>query len=71
MQVVNALIKANKTFELLVLPGQGHSAGGDYGERKRFDFFDHPLLSVEPPDWNKIEKSKSTTSTGSGSAQPE
>ena len=70
MQVVNALIKANKTFELLVLPGQGHSAGGDYGERKRFDFFVHHLLSVEPPDWNKIEKSKSTASTGSGSAQP-
>ena len=71
MQVVNALIKANKTFELLVLPGQGHSAGGDYGERKRFDFFVHHLLSVEPPDWNKIEKSKSTASTGSGSAQPQ
>ena len=55
MQVVNALIKANKTFDLIVLPGQGHSPGGEYGERKRFDFFVHHLLNVEPPDWNKIE----------------
>ncbi len=27
MQVVNALIKANKTFDLLVIPGAGHGAG--------------------------------------------
>lgn len=53
MQVVNALIKANKTFDLLVLPGQGHTTGGLYGDRKRYDFFVHHLLGVEPPDWNK------------------
>jgi len=55
MQVVNALIKANKTFDLIVLPGQGHSTGGAYGDRKRYDFFVHHLLGVEPPDWNRIE----------------
>jgi dipeptidyl aminopeptidase/acylaminoacyl peptidase len=53
MQVVNALIKARKTFDLIVLPGLGHGAGGEYGERKRFDFFVHHLLGVEPPDWNR------------------
>ena len=58
MQVVNALIKANKTFDLLVLPGQGHGPGGVYGERKRYDFFVHNLLGVEPPDWNRIDKKK-------------
>jgi dipeptidyl aminopeptidase/acylaminoacyl peptidase len=52
-QVVNALIKANKTFDLLVIPGGGHGMGGAYGERKRNDFFVHTLLGVEPPDWNK------------------
>jgi dienelactone hydrolase len=56
MQVVNALIKAGKTFDLLVFPGQGHSPGGVYGERKRFDFFVHQLLNVEPPDWNVLDK---------------
>ena len=58
MQVVNALIKANKNFGLLVLPGQNHTGGGDYGERMRRDFFVHNLLGVEPPDWNKIDEKK-------------
>jgi hypothetical protein len=51
-QVANALIKANKRFDLLVIPGAGHTAGGAYGERARFDFFVHHLLGVEPPDRN-------------------
>ena len=54
-QVVNALIKANKNFDLLVIPGAGHTAGGDYGARKRNDFFVRALMGVEPPDWNKPE----------------
>jgi dipeptidyl aminopeptidase/acylaminoacyl peptidase len=53
MQVVNALIKANKVFDLIVLPGQGHTTGGTYGDRKRYDFFVRHLLGVEPPEWNK------------------
>jgi len=51
-QVVNALIKANKSFDLLVIPGAGHTNGGPYGERKRNDFFVHNLMGVEPPDRN-------------------
>jgi dipeptidyl aminopeptidase/acylaminoacyl peptidase len=51
-QVVNALIKANKTFDLLVIPGAGHTSGGAYGDRKRNDFFVHHLMGVEPPDRN-------------------
>jgi len=57
MQVVNALIKANKTFDLLVIPGGGHGPGGIYGERKRNDFFVHHLLGVEPPAWNNPDNS--------------
>jgi len=52
-QVVNALIKSNKTFDLLVIPGAGHTSGGPYGDRKRNDFFVHNLLGVEPPDRNQ------------------
>ncbi|MCK9323865.1 MAG: S9 family peptidase [Bacteroidales bacterium] len=54
-QVVDALIKAGKDFELLVVPGMGHSGGGDYGDRRRMDFFVKHLLGVETPDWNKEE----------------
>ena len=58
MQVVNALIKAGKSFGLLVLPGENHTSGGDYGERARRDFFVRNLLRVEPPDWNRIDQKK-------------
>jgi dipeptidyl aminopeptidase/acylaminoacyl peptidase len=54
MQFANALIKANKNFELVIVPGMGHSAGGDYGERKRRDYFVEHLLGVTPPTWNEI-----------------
>jgi dipeptidyl aminopeptidase/acylaminoacyl peptidase len=53
-QVVNALIKSNKMFDLLMIPGAGHTSGGPYGERKRDDFFVHHLLGVEPPDRNVV-----------------
>ena len=58
MQVVNALIKANKTFDLLVIPGANHGAGGAYGERKRYDFFVQHLLGVTPPAWKLLEEPK-------------
>lgn len=52
MQVVNALIKAKKEFELVVVPGSNHTLGGEYGDRKRFDFFVKHLMHITPPDWN-------------------
>jgi len=51
-QVVDRLIKANKTFDLFYVPGGGHGAGGAYGQRKLEDFFVHNILHQEPPDWN-------------------
>ncbi len=57
-QVVNALIKANKDFEMLVLPGENHTSGGVYGERKRYDFFVRNLMGIMPPAWNAIEEKK-------------
>jgi hypothetical protein len=50
---VDRLLKANKTFDLLDVPGGGHGAGGEYGQRKLEDFFVHNLLGQEPPDWNQ------------------
>lgn len=51
-QLSNALIKANKDHELIVVPGMGHSSGGEYGEKKRRDFFVRHLIGTEPPSWN-------------------
>jgi hypothetical protein len=56
MQVVKALMTANKDFDLLVVLGGEHNAcrGGDYGERKRFDLFVRRVLGVPPPAWNDM-----------------
>jgi len=49
MQVVNALIKADKDFDLLIVPGGGHGIGETpYAARRRMDFFVRHLLGVEP-----------------------
>ena len=54
LQVVNALIKSNKTFDFLVLPGKNHGVWGDYYDRKRASFFVRELLGVQPPEWNSL-----------------
>lgn len=56
MQLVHALINANKDFDYLFIPGMRHTSGGIYGERKRRDFFVRYLLGINPPDWNLVEK---------------
>jgi len=49
MQMANALIKADKDFDLIVFPGRGHGAGESaYGKRRRRDFFVRHLHGVEP-----------------------
>jgi dipeptidyl aminopeptidase/acylaminoacyl peptidase len=49
MQVVNALIKADKDFDLLIVPGGGHGVGETpYASRRRMDFFVRHLIGVEP-----------------------
>lgn len=56
MQLVNALIKAGKDFELVVLPGERHTMGGAYGEHKRYDFFVRTLMNKFAPDWSEFSK---------------
>ena len=56
MQVANALIKANKNFELVVLPGVHHTLGESFGEHKRYDFFVKHLLGVDPPKWEDLNQ---------------
>jgi dipeptidyl aminopeptidase/acylaminoacyl peptidase len=68
MQVVNQLIKHNRNFDLLVVPGANHPAGrgndptAPYGDHKRFDFFVRHLLGVTPPPWNRVATTTSTAS---------
>ena len=51
-QVADRLIKAGKDFDLLVVPGGDHGAGGAYGQRRLLDFFVRWLQQAPTPDWN-------------------
>ena len=49
--VVDALIKANKDFDLLMIPNAAHGYGtaANYMTRRRWDYFVRNLLGLEPP----------------------
>jgi dienelactone hydrolase len=51
MLVVEALIKANKNFDLVVFPNSAHGYGSSslYMTRRRWDYFVKNLLGEEPP----------------------
>ena len=55
--VMEALIKANKDFDVILLPAQPHGYGvdGPYVMRRRFDYFEKNLLGLEPPKEFKMQ----------------
>ncbi|MGE3465766.1 MAG: DPP IV N-terminal domain-containing protein [Pyrinomonadaceae bacterium] len=54
--VVDALIKANKDFDLVIFPNarHGYGAASFYMMRRRWDYFVKHLLGVEPPNEYKL-----------------
>jgi dipeptidyl-peptidase-4 len=68
--VVEALIKANKDFDLLMLPNQRHGYGdaANYMTRRRWDYFVKYLLNVEPPKEYELKPPPATAGRG-GSGQ--
>ena len=56
-RVIDALIKANKRFDFVLLPGQRHGYGPDqdYVFWRRIDYFSKWLLGVEATDTDMIE----------------
>ena len=55
--VADALIKANKDFDLLIFPNARHGYGRDsyYMMRKRWDYFTQHLLQATPPKEYQIK----------------
>ena len=60
--VADALIKANKDFDLLMLPNQPHGYGtmSNYMMRRRWDYFVRYLLGAEPPKEYEIKSAPPT-----------
>ena len=49
--VIDELIKANKDFDLLVMPNRNHGFAADpYMIRRTWDYFVRNLMGVTPPD---------------------
>jgi dipeptidyl-peptidase-4 len=62
--VVNELIKANKDFDLLMLPNRGHGFGNEpYMVRRRWDYFVKNLLGAEPPHEYEMRAPAARTAT--------
>jgi len=59
-QVADALIKAGKEFDLLILPHARHGFGADgaYMMRRRWDYFVRHLQGAEPPRDYQIGRSR-------------
>jgi len=60
MRFVDALIKANKDFDMLEVPGANHGAASWITQSKTHNFFLRNLLHEEPTDDN-------VSSAGNGS----
>jgi dipeptidyl aminopeptidase/acylaminoacyl peptidase len=73
LQVVNALVKAGKDFDLLEVPGGEHTVGRstgpiDYIERRQFAFFVKNLKGEPTPDWNTSDTHAPKASGASNAA---
>ncbi|HTK28866.1 MAG TPA: DPP IV N-terminal domain-containing protein [Vicinamibacterales bacterium] len=65
IKLVDALVKANKDFDFLIMPNRPHGFGNDpYFVRRRWDYFVKNLLHVDPPPY-QIGQPRPTTSQGS------
>ncbi len=66
--VADALIKANKDFDLLMIPNAGHgfAAAGNYVMRRRWDYFVKYLLDAEPPKDYVIPSAPAGAGRGGG-----
>ena len=59
LQVIDALIKANKDFDLLIMPNRNHGFSIDpYFTRRKWDYFVRNLLGADPPQGYEIKMGK-------------
>ena len=65
--VADALIKANKEFDLLLVPNSGHGyTPGNYVMRRRWDYFVKYLLDMNPPRDYVISPTPAAGGRGAG-----
>lgn len=61
IKLVDALVRANKDFDFLIMPNRPHGFGNDpYFVRRRWDYFVKHLIGVDPPTGFKIGETRTT-----------
>jgi dipeptidyl aminopeptidase/acylaminoacyl peptidase len=67
IKLVDALVKANKDFDFLVMPNRPHGFGNDpYFVRRRWDYFVKNLLGIDPPPGFNIGQPRTTPTSQAG-----
>jgi dipeptidyl aminopeptidase/acylaminoacyl peptidase len=56
IQLVNALIRANRDFDLIIAPDRAHALTEPYFIRRRWDYFVRYLAGLEPPRMYEIRR---------------
>jgi hypothetical protein len=56
IQVVDELIKANKSFDMVWAPNRNHGLNEPYFIRRRWDYFVEHLLGAKPPENYEIRQ---------------
>ena len=65
MRFVDALMKANKNFDMLLVPNMYHGEGGNpYLIRRRWDYFVEHLLGVTPPSGFEVHEDREEPARG-------
>jgi dipeptidyl aminopeptidase/acylaminoacyl peptidase len=52
LQMVDALIRADKDFEMVYYPNRPHNFRSPYSVRRVWDFFVEELMGAEPPEFH-------------------
>jgi len=70
IKLVDALVKANKDFDFLIMPNRPHGFGNDpYFVRRRWDYFVRHLIGVEPPSGFNVAPPRVTSTSDSAQKQ--
>lgn len=64
IKLVDALVRANKDFDFLIMPNRAHGFGNDpYFVRRRWDYFVKHLIGIDPPTGFKIGDTRTTSTS--------
>ena len=71
LRLVDALIKANKRFDMVIVPGSRHGIGGDWFNWTRAEYFCQHLLGEARDDADMVEVTREQAQRGDRRGRPD